>query len=53
MFAVKPTGGTEPVEDDSFVFRRIFLIAKKDCLGVFDDEKMIGMGLLLWYSPAG
>ena len=35
MFAVKPTGGTELVEDDGFLFRRSFLITKKDRLDVF------------------
>jgi hypothetical protein len=35
MFAVKPTGGTELVEDGGFLFRGSFLIAEKDCFEVF------------------
>ena len=35
MFAVKPTGGTELVEDDGFLFRGSFLITEKDRLDVF------------------
>jgi hypothetical protein len=35
MFSVKPTGGTELVEDDGFLFNRSFLITEKDCLEVF------------------
>ena len=35
MFAVKPTGGTEFIEDEGFLFRRSFLIAEKNGLDVF------------------
>jgi len=35
MFAVIPTGGTEFVEDDGFLFRGSFLITEKDRLEVF------------------
>ena len=35
MFAVKPTGGTEFVEDEGFLFRGSFLITEKDGLEVF------------------
>ena len=35
MFAVKPTGGTELVEDDGFLFRGSFLITEKNRLEVF------------------
>jgi hypothetical protein len=35
MFAVKPTGGTELVENKGFLFRRSFLIAEKNGLDVF------------------
>jgi hypothetical protein len=35
MFAVKPTGGTEFVEDGGFVLRRSFLMTEKDRLEVF------------------
>jgi hypothetical protein len=35
MFAVKPTGGTEFVEDKGFLFRGGFLITEKDGLEVF------------------
>ena len=35
MFAVKPTGGTELVEDDGFLFNGSFLITEKDRLDVF------------------
>ena len=35
MFAVKPTGGTELVEDGGFLFRGSFLITEKDRLEVF------------------
>ena len=35
MFAVKPTGGTELIEDEGFLFRGSFLIAEKNGLDVF------------------
>jgi hypothetical protein len=35
MFAVKPTGGTELVEDEGFLFRGSFLIAEKNRFDVF------------------
>ena len=35
MFSVKPTGGTELVEDDGFLFNRSFLITEKNLLDVF------------------
>ena len=35
MFAVKPTGGTEFVEDEGFLLRGGFLITEKDGLEVF------------------
>ena len=35
MFAVKPTGGTEFVENEGFLFRGGFLITEKDALEVF------------------
>ena len=35
MFAVKPTGSTELVEDEGFLFRGGFLITEKDGLEVF------------------
>ena len=35
MFAVKPKGGTELVEDGGFLFRGSLLIAEKDRLEVF------------------
>jgi hypothetical protein len=35
MFAVKPTGGTEFVEDEGFLFRGSFLITEKDGFEVF------------------
>jgi len=35
MFAVKPTGGTELVEDQGFLFRGSFFITEKDGLEVF------------------
>jgi hypothetical protein len=35
MFTVKPTGGTELVEDDGFLFKGSFLITEKNRLNVF------------------
>jgi hypothetical protein len=35
MFAMKPRGGTELVEDDGFLFRGSFLITEKNRLDVF------------------
>jgi len=35
MFAVKPAGGTELIEDEGFLFRRSFLITEKDGFEVF------------------
>jgi hypothetical protein len=35
VFAVKPTGGTELVENEGFLFKRSFFIAEKNCLDVF------------------
>jgi hypothetical protein len=35
MFAVKPAGGTEFVEDEGFLFRGSFLITEKDGFEVF------------------
>jgi hypothetical protein len=35
MFSVKPTGGTELVEDEGFLFKGSFLITEKNRLDVF------------------